>query len=379
MVGAYFIDIANSVFQNFLDSDGSGISFINNGWTPCYLITITNTLFENNTYGAATTSSGMLWDSIFENCEFRSNTYGYYAWSWGTKRVTFSQCTFEDNEIGIRLRGIDWGWLATNSNVIFRSIFNHNGHGIFLGDAYSEANACSYDNRVINCTFYRNEGSGVLIHTDFEPPGSPGQTIINNIFLENGAYGIDNHLSQSLNACYNLAYANGFAPGHNAPFDIAHHCLIQDPMLQNPEHGNFHLNYDSPAIDAGNPDYDDDPHAAGAHVDIGACECNSEATVEMADYLLEETAYIPESFLKNRHNSLPLSKKIYLVMETITRALEETDTEARKNRARYSAPFSRNSKETSCRKQMVAPSPDSLTRMTGYGTARRRLISMVPS
>jgi hypothetical protein len=327
MRGARRITITNSEFRNFLDSHGSGIRFINNGWTPCYLIIITNTLFENNTYGAATSSSGMLWDSIFENAVFRNNEYGYYAWSWGSKRVTFSRCTFEDNEVGIVLRGIDWGWLGTNSNVIFRSMFNYNGHGILFGDAYSEANACSYDNRVINCNFYRNGGSGVLIHTDFEQAGTPGQTIMNNIFLENAAYGIDNQLNQSLDACYNLAHANGFAPGHNAPFDIAHHCIIQDPSLQNPEHGNFHLNYDSPALDAGNPDYDDDPHAAGAHVDIGACECNSEATVDMADYLVEETAFIPAAFLKNNHNSLPLSKKIHTVMEKITCALEETDKE----------------------------------------------------
>jgi hypothetical protein len=327
MRGARSIAIANSVFQNFLDLYASGIYFINNGWTPCNAITVTGSHFENNVYGAATTSSGMLWNSTFQNCTFRNNAYGYYAWSWGTKRVTFSHCTFEDNEVGIVLRGMDWGWLGTQANLIHRSLFSHNGHGVLLGDMNREENSCSYDNHVVNCTFYRNAGSGVFIHTDFEPPGLPGQTVINNIFLENTEYGIDNYLGQSLNACYNLAYANGFAPGHNAPFDIAHHCIIQDPSLQNPEHGNFHLNFDSPAIDAGNPAYDGDPHAAGAHVDIGACECSAEATVEMADYLVEETSFIPEAFLKNKHNSLPLSKKIYTVMEKITRALEETDAE----------------------------------------------------
>jgi hypothetical protein len=47
----------------------------------------------------------------------------------------------------------------------------------------------------------------------------------------------------------------------------------------------------------------------------------------MADYLVEETAFIPAAFLKNNHNSLPLSKKIHTVMEKITCALEETDKE----------------------------------------------------
>lgn len=329
MAGARSITFSGCTFKNYT----FGIRFDNNGWSGNYAIMVRNCLFENNVYGANAWGSGMLDNSTFDGSIFRGNTIGFYASNWGVRYSTFYQCRFENNTYGAILEGVYWYWLKTHHNSFRHSVFSNNETGLMIGDAGSTLHdGVSYANSVINSTFYGNSGAGILVMTNFNGVNdmspawydSQGQTFVNNIFMNNGTYGIDNFVNQTVFARYNLAFGNGSGAGNNAEFNDSNHSLEADPMLSSPEAGDFTLGYGSPCIDAGDPAYDSDPVKSGDHIDIGAFEFNG-APAQIAQELSEAASAVPESYLKNKNNSLPLSRKLYVVMEMIIRGDEADD------------------------------------------------------
>ncbi|TNG03193.1 MAG: hypothetical protein EP297_00515, partial [Gammaproteobacteria bacterium] len=333
MYGAESISITDSTLSNYVSTVpvmqvGAvvGLAIYNNAWRASRNIVVRGCTFSGNTYAVATPGSGMLENSLFEDSRFVNNGIGYYASNWGTRHTTFSQCTFDGNDMGILLEGVYWYWLKTHSNTVYRSIFSNNGTGVHIGDEQSTThNGIAYANEVINSTFYGNQGAGIRVNTNFTGSNSPsaewldaqGQTFVNNIFLSNGTYGIDNNVNQTIFASYNLAYDNGIAPGYNAVFDISNHSLTENPSLVDPVLGDFRLGTGSVCIDAGDPAYDTDPYVVGEHIDIGALEYSIPAPQEIVTDLIDTIEDVPESFLKNNNNSLPVSKKLYVVLKTI--------------------------------------------------------------
>lgn len=348
MHGASYITVTNSTFQDYSSEPPNpwdwwhvaGMSIINNAWTACSRITVSNCAFIRNTHGMATIGSAMLTNSLIENTVFDGNDFGYLSTDWGTRYTTFSKCTFSNNGTGILLEGVYWYWLKTHTNTIHRCVFANNGRGVFIGDeTASTHSACSYNNHVINSTFYGNTGSGIVVNTNFngsndytpEYLDSRGQTFANNIFLGNGAYGIDNVANQTLYAGYSLAYNNALGAGNNAVIDASNNSLTVDPQLVNPAGGNFALDSSSVCIEAGDPAYDSDPDVVGDHIDIGALEYNNPSPVAILETLIDGVDDIPESFLKNKNNSLPLSKKLYVAITMVMRGDEEVDTKKQSN------------------------------------------------
>ncbi|MEN8130582.1 MAG: right-handed parallel beta-helix repeat-containing protein [Pseudomonadota bacterium] len=338
MRGAGRISIKDSTFRDY--STSVGLRFDNNGWSSSIYINVKGCTFEGNRYGASAWGSGMLDHSLFEDCLFVDNDIGYYASTWGTRYTTFSRSTFKDNDTGILLEGVYWYWLKTHHNTVYRSIFSNNQTGVLIGEeAGGSHSGCAYDNHVINSTFYDNQNAGILVNTNFSRSNGPsaeyldaqGQTFVNNIFLSNGTYGIDNNVNQTIFASYNLAHDNGIAPGNNAVFDASNNSLTEDPNLVGPDLGDFRLGSGSVCIDAGDPAYDSDPYVVGEHIDIGALEYDNPTPPEIITGLIDAIEDVPESFLKNKNNSLPISKKLYVVLKTIARAEEETDPVIRAN------------------------------------------------
>ncbi len=334
MYGAGNIDVLNSTFRGY----DYGIMFYNNAWTADWYITVRNCLFEGNTYGAATPGSGMLSSSLFDRCRFVNNGVGYYAMNWGTRYVTFSGCTFDRNQYGSILAGVYWYWLKTGNITFNRCVFSNNGDGLVIGDlTASSYNAASFANKVINSDFVFNARAGILDNANFSGANdngawyeSQGQTITSSLFYGNGAYGIDNWQGRTLFASYNLSFADGAGPGRNAAFDASSSSIVADPLLLNATGGDYRLQPGSPAIDAGNPAYDTDPMRVGTHVDIGAFEA-PESLAAMVAALAQSASEIPESYLKNKNNSLPVSKKLYVVMEIILRADASQDPTEKQN------------------------------------------------
>ncbi|MBI1919847.1 MAG: right-handed parallel beta-helix repeat-containing protein [Geobacter sp.] len=333
--GSGLITVSNCSFENLRAAtwESAGILFINNAWRSCYSITVKDCLFKNNTWAATAPGSGMLYSSLFDNCIFIGNEIGYYASNWGTSYTTFNKCTFDGNQFGAILEGVYWYWLKTHHNTFTRCIFKNNNTGLLIGDkTASNYNGASYANSVINSDFYDNIGAGILVNTNFTGTNdggaayynSLGQTFTNNIFLNNGTYGIDNAVNQTIYASFNLAYQNGTGAGNNAIIDASNNSLTTDPKLVDPTNGDFNLRYDSPCIDAGNSAFDNDPARQGTHIDIGAFEANP-APAQLIAALTEQAGNIPESYLKNKNNSLPLSKKLYVAMQMIIRGDEAAD------------------------------------------------------
>lgn len=333
--GSGHITLSNCSFENFRAEtwQGAGIVFYSNGWRSCYNIVAKDCILKNNTWGATAPGMGMLSYSLFDNCLFAGNEVGYFASNWGTSYTKFNRCAFDGNQFGAILEGVYWYWLKTHDNVFSRCIFKNNATGLLIGDkTASNYNGASYANKVINSNFYNNTGAGILIKTNFSATNdgsaayynSLGQTFVNNIFLGNGTYGIDNAVSQKIFANFNLSYQNVSGAAKNVAFDSFNNSLLVDPRLVDPANGNFNLRNDSPCIDAGDPSYDTDAERQGAHIDIGAFEANA-SPVQTIVELIEQTSEIPQSYLKNKNNSLPLSKKLYVAMQMIIRGDEASD------------------------------------------------------
>lgn len=336
MFGAANIIIKNSSIEGY----SRGINFVNNAWVACSNITIRNTEFRDNVYGASARSSGMLRSSLFENCTFVGNTYGFIAQSWGSVNITFSRSVFDGNNTGILLSG-GGVYFPTRDNKVYRSIFTNNEVGVHF--TYQ-----SYKSSMINSDFYGSDTAGILVQSDLSSRArqtcrrnpdydacmdywlayynSRGPTVVNSILMNNGTFGIKNDSTQTIYANHNLAHGNTDGPANNIIFDANNNSLIADPKLSAPEAGDFSLTLGSPAIDAGNPSYDSDPDVAGNHIDIGAIEYTGPQTPsELLEVAIEEVSEIPESFLKNKNNSLPLSKKLYVAMKMVSRGDEEED------------------------------------------------------
>lgn len=346
--GAGDVTIRDTEFRNFRGEwvdypwgtrydDRYGLKFQGNAWQSTAYLTVENSTFTNNDYGM---TGQMLENSLVANNTFSGNSYGFAARGWGTRYTTFSRNLFDGNDNGVFLGGIYWYWLKTHHNIIYRSTFVNNGAGVFIGDeAASERNAVSYANTVVNSNFYLNSDAGIVVNTNFQGVNdysgpawfdAQGQTLTNNIFLANGAYGLDNRVNQTLFPSYNLAFANGVAPSNNAVFDASNFSIVADPLFVSAADGNFNLAVGSPAIDAGNPDYNDDADVLDGFVDIGAIEAMASPDTVVIS-LIEATNSIPSSYLKNENNSLPLSKKLFVALQMIVKGDEEPDPDKAAN------------------------------------------------
>lgn len=346
--GARYVTISNSEFKNYrgewieypwgtIYSNRVGLRFQGNAWSSTTYLTVEDSTFTNNDFGM---TGQMLQYSLIANCVFSGNTYGFAAQNWGTRYTTFARSTFDGNDKGIYLAGVYWYFLKTHHNTIYRSTFTNNGAGVFIGDNYATENGgASYAHTVVNSNFYLNSDAGIVVNTNFQGVNdyqgaawfdAQGQTFTNNIFLANGAYGLDNRVNQTVFPSYNLGFANGIAASNNAVFDATNFSLLADPLFVAPGDGNFKLGAGSPAIDVGNPDYNDDPDVFDGFIDIGAIEAMVSPSA-IVTALIEETGDIPGSFLRNENNSLPLSKKLYVALQMIAKGDEEPDPDKATN------------------------------------------------
>lgn len=332
MWGAGDVQVLNCAFRNYVTEPGvswpqrAGIAFWNNAWTGQWYITVRDCVFEGNTFGVWSPGSGMLNSSSFQSCRFVGNTYGYLAQNWGDRYNTFSDCVFDRNVYGAVLQGVYWYWLKTTGNVFRRSVFSNNTIGLSLGDLDANGyQSSTYANTIVNCDFFGNAEAGLKVNTNFadvtrngDSPAwyeAQGNTVTNTIFLANGV-GADNWQNKVLFSTYNLAWGNTL-DGRNVGFDASTSSLSVDPLLVNPGAGDLRPAYGSPVIDAGNPAYDSDPVVVGAHVDIGAFEYRDPTPADVLAALIKLTATVPESYLKNKNNSVALSAKFYAVWDLV--------------------------------------------------------------
>jgi len=204
--------------------------------------------------------------------------------------------TVENNIITSNLASYFGGgiYVDSGSPTIRNNVIAGNSAGVFGGGMYVAGGSPAIINNTIVGNLATIFGGGL-----FNLRGT--LAISNNIIAINTAFssgGIHNH-SGVLTSDYNNIWGN--IPDDYYNFTPGAHDMREDPRLDNPSVGNYHLRTDSPCIDAGDPatprstdldgdlrpaDGNEDNHAV---VDIGADEHTKSRQVSTSEKPVEPT------------------------------------------------------------------------------------------
>lgn len=156
-----------------------------------------------------------------------------------SSNVTIRNCQFTLNRDGVRVQ-------ESSGVTIFNSLFHDNNRAIQLNGAP--------DTRVLSNTIAGNSARGISI------VASPGVTVRNNILQDNANRNIDIDDSASVSTYdgdFNLIFST--APRTDPEDTVAPSTIIgendvlEEAQFVSPAGGDFRLQPDSPAIDAGGP------------------------------------------------------------------------------------------------------------------------------
>jgi len=182
-------------------------------------------------------------------------------------------------------------WNSDLSDIeLYSNVVHDCMHGIALGceDGGTLSNISIHDNLL---TYNRYMG---IVLSSWGLSGSKSDiSIINNTVYHNGMNGIElgSKLHKNIKVINNIAWANAdldkvlggkhfsdFNPGEAKNIEVHHNLFDIDPLFVNPVHGDYRLQENSPAIDAGikqgisNLDLNDKTRVVGHAVDCGAFE-----------------------------------------------------------------------------------------------------------
>lgn len=142
--------------------------------------------------------------------------------------------------------------IGQGSNAILkRNAISKCDIGVGLKDSQSFAD-------IINCTFYLNN-IGVACYEKNANRGGGSANVLNSIFANSIASSFIVDEYGKININYSLSNTD-ILPGNENLFD--------EPLMINPDGGNFHIQFDSPCIDKGDPLSGND--IDGSRADIGA-------------------------------------------------------------------------------------------------------------
>jgi parallel beta-helix repeat protein len=194
----------------------------------------------------------------------------------GTDDVIISRNIIRKNgDSGVYFSSSESSITLTN-NTITENTADGNGGGIFINSVYSDGVTTLTNNTIIGNKASQNGGGFYLIC----PEEDNIAYIYNNIIWGNeGAEGGDIYYDSHIYSVANL-YNNNFHDIEGSPFTEDVDNIDNDPLLVNPEQGDYHLLADSPCIDKGTAnapelpatDFEGDPRIIGIAPDIGADE-----------------------------------------------------------------------------------------------------------
>jgi len=256
---------------------------------------ISNTVFSGNSgYGCRVNHDNNSWCyPRFINCIFENNTsYGISLYRYTNDLCEIAYCTIRENGAS----GIDI-YYYSNANIHDNIINNNNGYGIYLTNASGNNTNIHHNIIAYNAsdgiyrhsshsgnttleynTIYGNYGDGIEMNNT-----SGTLTITNNIVVNNTSYGIRSNVPIHTFE-YNNVYENqggaitnlGNMPAdtwiftsYNANNDTADNYLnfAEEPSFTLSDSLDFYLTYNSPCIDAGDPEIKDPD---GTDSDVGA-------------------------------------------------------------------------------------------------------------
>jgi hypothetical protein len=163
---------------------------------------------------------------------------------------------------------------------IYNNLIYDNDSGIGL---WIESGAASYgrvsDFSIVNNTIHSNNANGGLWIMNVGDLSYRNAVIRNNIFWDNGASGKPEIRDGAGGQLQNFTIDhNLFRTGANSNTYGTDYVITSDPRVANLTNHDYHLQGNSPAVDAGasaaapQTDYDDGPRPSGAGYDIGAYE-----------------------------------------------------------------------------------------------------------
>ncbi|MCI5082202.1 MAG: hypothetical protein MRY78_10925 [Saprospiraceae bacterium] len=260
---------------------------------------IRNCTFESNKTtggGGAFYNTGFQGEShpVFEHCSFKNNqanTGGavYCEANTNQSGTTFVACLFENNE-AFYTGGVIYNFAKSGNTA---STFF--GSCVFTGNTADNAGAiyCLGDEgiveaEILNCTFYGNYADvGGVIYLNESWNGSVNAHVENSIIWNStGSFDPHFHFSGNGQAQLSLSYTLIDTPdcetlGHDEHINCSDLLFNTDPLFEEAENHNFHLQSNSSAIDAGNSiatsgslseDFDGLLRQQGDIVDMGAFE-----------------------------------------------------------------------------------------------------------
>jgi hypothetical protein len=229
--------------------------------------------------------------------------FGVDAWQHYTHDVEYFGNVAYNCKYGIVISS-ERGGQVENVNVYNNISYNNTRAGLAIPHWSGTTDGLKKNVQFINNTSYNN-GYGFLNQSSL----SENVVVRNNIFSQNGTnISIVSGAVAQTTVDHNLFHGAGGSGGDDP--------VIGDPLFVNASGADFHLQIDSPAIDAGsslnapNTDFDGIPRPQGAGYDIGAYEY---ASVTLMARARETTAYL--SWIT--HPSLdPAGYRIYYASET---------------------------------------------------------------
>ncbi|MEO7300687.1 MAG: immunoglobulin domain-containing protein [Verrucomicrobiota bacterium] len=283
--------VSNCVLRsNYAAQGGGGV----------YQGTLLNCLFTNNIAG----QGGGAYSCTLINCTLANNSSSFQGLNsgGGANSCNLSNCLLVSNRAGTGGGGGGGAYFSTLNNCVLSNNTAIYGGGLCLGVANSSlissnrassSGGGSYSNVLNNCVLKNN-----LAVTD--GGGAYGSALVNCTIVGNSASSHSGGLFRgSANNC--IIYYNSSTKGDNFNEDffpvINNSCttplpirgmgnFIYDPTFVNTSSGDFHLQANSPCINAGNnsyitntTDFDVNPRTVGGTVDVGAYEFQTPSSV----------------------------------------------------------------------------------------------------
>jgi parallel beta-helix repeat protein len=208
--------------------------------TDSSAVTFEECLFTGNASEAVLVENS---SATFTGCTFTNNLFGIQVF-WSDAAI--EECTFSGNE----LAGLD---VQFCSPTVTRCQITHN-----LGEGIRAVNSGFPD--LTSCTISGNGSNGIYCYQG-------GVTIVNSIVSDNGGYGVVFDQTSEVTYCdfrdntqglYSGTPPPGFGQivtvNANADSCDVYYNIFLDPEFVDTVHDDYRLQWDSPCIDAGNPD-----------------------------------------------------------------------------------------------------------------------------